>query len=158
MAFHLFAVTDDLCVNVEGTADFDDAFSGLLVGVDFHAVSHVEDFVHFFPVGAALFVNHAEQWRNGEEVVLYYVEVIYKVQHLGLSAAAAMNHAVNLGTVFVEDATDDRRIGTGGGEHHLAGIYARNFGGVGETLAATIDHLLRKVVVVAHWEMLGVVF
>ena len=66
----VFDVADYLGVDVEAFGYFDDALGGLLVGVYLHAVTHVEDFVHLFPFGAALVVYHAEERRDGEEVVL----------------------------------------------------------------------------------------
>ena len=38
--------------------------------IDLHAVTHVEHFVHFAPVGSALFLNNTEKRRNREQVVL----------------------------------------------------------------------------------------
>ena len=153
-----FDVADDLGVDVEAAGDVDDALCGVGVGVYLHAVAHVEDFVHFFPVGAALVVNHTEEWRDGEEVVFDDVEVVDEVEDLGLRAAAAVYHAADGGTVLVEDAADDGGVGASGGEDHLAGIDPGDFGGVGEAAAAAVDYLGGQVVVEGHGIVLGVEF
>ena len=59
-------VSDDAGVDVETLGDVDYAVGGLLVGVELHAVTHVEHFVHLLPVGAALVVDHFEQRWHGE--------------------------------------------------------------------------------------------
>lgn len=61
---------------------------GILLGqIYLETVAAVEDLVHFLPVGAALLLDCAEQRRNGEQVVLDDVDVLHKVQNLGLGAA-----------------------------------------------------------------------
>ena len=102
-------------------------------------------------------MNHAEEGRHGEEVVLDHMQMVYEVEHLGLSAAAAVYHAADVRAVLVEDATDDGGIGAGGGEDHMASVDSGYFGWVGKAAAAAIDHFGREVVVVAHGEVLGVV-
>lgn len=155
-ALVVFDVSDDLSINVEALGYVDDALGGGFVGVDFHTVSHVEDFVHLLPVGAAFLMDHLEEWGDGEEVVLDDMEVVDEVQYFCLSAAAAMYHAADVGAVFVQDTADDGGVGACGREHHLAGIDTGDFGGVGETAAAAIDHLFGEVVVVAHGVVLGI--
>ena len=153
-----FYVADDLCVDVEAFGYVDDALCGGFVGVDFHTVTHVEYFVHLFPVGCALVVNHFEERGNGEEVVFDYVQVVDEVEYLGLCAAAAVNHATDVGAVLVEYASDDWGIGAGGGEYHFAGVYSGYFGGVGETAVAAVYYIVGQIVIVAHGVVLGVVF
>ena len=153
-----FHVAYDLCVDVEASGYVDDALCGGFVGVDFHAVSHVEYFVHLFPFGCAFVVNHAEEWRDGEEVVFNHVEFVDEVQHFGLGAAAAVYHAADVCAVLVEYAPDDRGVGAGGGEDHFACIHSGYFGGVGESPRAAVDYVLWQVVVVAHGVLRGIEF
>lgn len=135
-----FDVADDLGVDVEAAGYVDDALGGVFVGVDFHAVAHVEYFVHFFPLGGAFVVDHAEERWDGEEVVFDHVEFVDEVEHFGLCAAAAVDHAADVWAVLVEDAPYDWGVGAGGGEDHLAGVDAGHFGGVGEAAVAAVDY------------------
>ena len=145
-----------MCIDVERTADVDDRFSRIGIGIDFHTVAHIEDLVHFVPIGTTLFMNQAEERRDGEKVVLDDMNIVDKMEHLGLGTATTMNHTVDVGTELVEDTADDRCIGTGGREDHFAGIDARHLGRVGEVFGATIDHLVGEVVVERHRELVGI--
>jgi len=89
---------NDLAVNVELLGNGNHFISSLLVGVNLQTVAHVEDFVHFVPVGARGGLNHLEQRRQSQHIVLYDVQLINKVQHLGLRTAAAMDDSVDPGT------------------------------------------------------------
>ena len=152
------AVSDDLCVNFETAAYVDDSLCGGLVGVELHTVAHIEDGVHLFPVGAALFVDEAEQRRGGEEVVLDHVQLVDEVQHLGLGTAAAVYHTVDFWAGFVKYAANDGSVGAGGREDHLAGIDASHFCGVCQTFAAAIYHFVGQTIVETFRELLGIVF
>lgn len=61
-----FAAAHDAGVDGEIAGDGDDVVGEGLVDVDFHAVAHVEDFVHFLPRGAGLLLDEAEEGRGGE--------------------------------------------------------------------------------------------
>ena len=150
------AVADDAGVDVEALGDVDDALGGGFVGVEFHAVPHVEDGVHLLPVGAALLVDETEEGWGGEEVVLDDMEVVDEVQYLGLGTSAAVYHAVDFGPVSIKDATHDGCIGACGRKDHASGINVSHFGGVGQALLAAVDHLARQVGVVALGEVLGI--
>ena len=76
-------------------------------------MTHVEYLVHFLPVGLAMLLNEAEQWRNGKHVVLDNTAVVaYEVQNLGLCATGAMNHTMDFRTQFVKQTLDYRSVGT----------------------------------------------
>ena len=93
----------NLCVDVEALADGNDLLCHFRTYVDFHAVSHVEHFVHLFPVCAALLLYGLEQRRHGEHVVLYHTAVIvYEMQHLGLCSTSAMYHSVYFRTKLIK--------------------------------------------------------
>ena len=108
-------MTNDLCIYIEATRDVDNTFCCSLVCVYLHTMTHVKDCVHFFPVGAALFLDKFEQWRNREHIVFYHMQLVDKVKYFCLCAAAAMDHTVNFSAVFVEDATYDRSVSAGRG-------------------------------------------
>lgn len=95
------ATADDSGVNIETFGNGDDFIRQFFVYVYFHAVSHIEDFIHLFPRSAGLFLNQPEQRRNGEKVVFDNVHVVYEVHDFGLCSAGAMHHAVNPVTVAV---------------------------------------------------------
>lgn len=61
-----FAAAHDAGVDGEVAGDGNDVVGEGLVDVDFHAVAHVEDFVHFLPRGAGLLLDEAEEGRGGE--------------------------------------------------------------------------------------------
>ena len=61
-----FDMTNHLGIYIETAADVNDALGHFWANVDFHPVAHVEHLVHLAPVGAAAFVDDAEQWRNIE--------------------------------------------------------------------------------------------
>ena len=50
-------------------------------------MAHVKDLVHFFPTSAALFLNQFKKWWRGEEIIFYYVHIIYKMKYFGLRSA-----------------------------------------------------------------------
>ena len=52
--------TDDLGVNIETFADCNDFLCVLGRHIYFHAMSHVEDFVHLFPIGATAMLDGFE--------------------------------------------------------------------------------------------------
>ena len=97
-----FDVADNLRIDVERAADVDDALGIFGRDVDFHAVAHIEDFVHLLPVRLALLVDDAEQGWQGEKVVLDDVAVLaHEVQYLGLSPPRAMHHTMDARSQFV---------------------------------------------------------
>lgn len=83
-----------------------------------------------------------EQWRNWEEVVLDDMEVLDEVQHLGLCAARAVYHAMNLMTHCIEHLLYDGSVGTGWAEHQLASIEWRTLDSIGQLQATTVDKFL----------------
>ena len=91
-------MSDDLGIDVETLAHSDDLVRNFWTDVDLHAVSHVEDLVHLFPICAGAVVNGLEEWGHGEHVVLYHFAVFAdEVQYFGLSATGAVHHTMNLG-------------------------------------------------------------
>ena len=150
MAYHLR-------VDVVPLGDVYDALGGRFVGVYLHSMAHVEDGVHLFPVGAAFVVDQSEQRWGGEEVVFHHMQLVDKVQHLGLGSATAVYHAADFRTVFVKHATDHRSICACGRQNQMAGINALHFGGVGQLFAATVDDFIGQVMVVALGVFLSIV-
>ena len=61
LCFRCLHVANNLAVDVEGLGDGNHLIGGFFVSVDFQAVAHIEDFVHFMPVGARSGLNHAEE-------------------------------------------------------------------------------------------------
>lgn len=82
-----FTATDDLSGDVEGVGNVDDLLCVFFRQINFQTMSHVEYLVHFFPIGAALFLDDFKEWRDREEVVLDNMEVVDEVENLGLRAA-----------------------------------------------------------------------
>lgn len=112
----------DLSGNAEAFA-YADNFVGMFgAEVYLHTVAHVEHFVHLGPVGAAFALDEVKEGRDWEHVVLYDKLVLYKMHHFGLCAAAAVNHAVDFGTHYLQNLFDDRSISACGREHELARI------------------------------------
>ena len=82
-----FDAAYDLGIDAERLADFYYLLGVLLGQIDFKAMTAVEHLVHLFPVSVALLLDGAEQGRDGEHVVLDYVNAVNKVQDLGLGTA-----------------------------------------------------------------------
>ena len=113
----------NLCIDVEALADGNNLFGIFGTYVDFESVSHIEHFVHFCPVGAALLCNGLEERWHGEHIVLDDAAIFaHKVQNLGLCTACAVYHTMDFGTQFVEQFLHDGCVCTGGGKHKFAGI------------------------------------
>lgn len=158
MLFAGFYTADDLCVEVKRPGDVDDGLCVRLRQVYFHAVAHVEDFIHLLPIGAALVVNQFEERWNVEQVVFDDVDVVDEVEHFGLCAAAAMHHAVDLAAQLPEHFDDDGRIGARWGQHQLACVDGRSGYGVGQATFAGIDKPRGDVAVVGLGIFYSVVF
>ena len=95
----------------------------------------------------------------GEEVVLDDAAVVaHEVQHLGLRAARAVHHAVNLRAKGVEQPFHHRSVCAGGREDELAGIQRAALYGIGQAECAAIYQFLGHGVVVALRIFLGQVF
>ena len=91
--------------------------------VHFQAMPHIEHLVHFAPVRIALLLDGLEQRWNGEEIVFDDTAVVsHKVQYLGLCAARAVYHTVDLGTERIEQLLNYRCVGAGGGKYQLSCI------------------------------------
>ena len=105
-------------------------------------MTHIEDLVHFAPVGAALLFDGAEQRRNGKQIVFHNVHAVDKMQHFGLRAARAVHHSVDGGAQFVEQALDNRRIGACGRQNQFASVQRRAFDLVGEFQAAAVNQFV----------------
>ena len=165
-------MANDLCIDVERTADGDDLFGHFGAYVDFHAMAHVEHLIHLAPVGAGTLVDGSEEWGYGEHVVLHHAAVVgYEMEHLRLGTSRAMHHAVNLGAKLVEQALDDGSIGAGRRENELAHIgegeglrLGRNKRDgfrcgirdiVGEAILAAVDEVVGHSVVEALGILLG---
>ena len=151
MAYHLG-------VDVERLGYLDDVRCGVFVGIDLHAMSHVEHLVHLLPVGLALLVYHLEQRWGGEEVVFHHMQVIYKMQHLRLRAAAAVYHAVDLRPVTVQYLAYHGCISPCRRKHHVTCIHACHLGRLGQLLVSGIDHLGGQCLVIRHRVFLGIDF
>ena len=59
-ALTFFNVTDNPSVNVEAVGDVNDLLSMFGLNIYFHTMTHIEHFVHFCLICAALFGNGAE--------------------------------------------------------------------------------------------------
>ena len=93
---------------METLAQRDDLLCQFGANVDFHSVSHVEDFIHFSPVRSALFGNRFEERWHGEHVVLDdFAVVADEVKDFRLCASGAVHHAVNLRSHLVKESFDD---------------------------------------------------
>ena len=122
-------------------------------------MSHVEYLVHFVPICSALFLDGAEEGRNGEEVVFDYQAIVaYEVEHFRLCASRAMHHAVDVRTECIEQLLDHRRIRAGRREHQLAGIDGRAFYQVGQLQVSAVYQVFGHGVVVAFRIFLRQVF
>ena len=72
--------------------------------VYFHAVTHVEHLVHFFPGCVAFFMYNLEQRGNGEHVVFNNPAVLtHEMEHFCLCTSCAVNHSVYFVAVSVEN-------------------------------------------------------
>ena len=122
-------------------------------------MSHVEHLVHLLPISAAFVVDCAEEWGDGEHVVLDHAAVVaYEMQHLGLCASRAVNHTVDVGTHLVKHLLDDGSIGAGGGEDKLSGIYGSTFHLLVETVGTAIYQFVGNSMVVGLGIFLGKIF
>ena len=140
---------NNLTVNIELLSNSNHFVGSFFIGVNLQTVTHVEDFVHFVPIGARGGLNHAEQGRQSQHVVLHDVQLVYEMQHFGLGTAAAMDDAVDLLAEVLQNRDHQRGIGTGGRKDEFAYVHTRDLGGVGEFVRAGIDQVLRDAVVVA---------
>ena len=66
-------VANDLAVNIELLGNGNHLIGGLFVGVYFQTMAHIEDLVHFVPIGARGGLDHLEQGRQRQHVVLHDV-------------------------------------------------------------------------------------
>ena len=108
-----FNPSNDLGVNAKPQAGGHNGFSRGLVGVDLQAMAHVEHLVHLFPRRARLLLNGLKQHGNVHHVVFDHVQArVQKVKHLGLCTARAMDHAVNLRPVFLQESLHHRSVGS----------------------------------------------
>ena len=83
----LFDASYDLRIYSERLAYVYNLLGVFLRQIDLEAVTTVEYLVHLLPFGLALLLDGAEQRRDGEEVILDYVNTLNKVQYLGLCTA-----------------------------------------------------------------------
>ena len=79
LLFRSFHMANNLAVNVEFFCDGNHLISRLFVGVDLQTVTHVEDLVHLVPVGARGGLDHLEQRRQSQHVVLHDVQLVDEV-------------------------------------------------------------------------------
>ncbi len=80
---------NNLAINIELLRDSNHLISGLFVGVNLQTMAHVEDLVHLVPISARSGLDHLEQGRQRQHVVLHDVQLVNEMQHLGLGAATA---------------------------------------------------------------------
>lgn len=66
VGFCLFHMADDASIDAETLRDGHDLLGIFGCDIDLHAVTHIEHFVHFTPIRAALLVDDAEQRRDRE--------------------------------------------------------------------------------------------
>ena len=83
------------------------------------------------------------------------MHVSHKVHDFGLCAARAVNHAVDIATVTVQDGLHHRCICTRGRKHQTSGIHRRSLHRLGERAVAAIHHFGRQSVVVGFGEFGG---
>ena len=69
------------------------------------------------------------------------MEVVYKMQHLGLRSATTMDHTLYVSTVLLEDFTDDRGIGTGWRKHQLSYSKRASLDPIGQTITSGINQI-----------------
>ena len=146
---------NDLAINVELLSNCNHFIGSLFVGVDLQTMPHVEDFVHFVPIGARGCLNHAEERGQRQHVVLHDVQLVNEMQYLGLGTATAMDDAVDLLTEVLQNRDHQRGVGAGGREDEFTYINTWDFGGVGEFVGTGIDQVIRDAMVVALVVFLG---
>ena len=118
-----FNATNNLSIDIEALADFDDFLCVFWLDVHFKSVSHIKHLIHFAPVCPALFGNSLEKRRNREHIVFYHLAVFAnKMKHLRLCAPCAVHHSVDVGTHFVQDAFNNRSVSTCGRQNQFASI------------------------------------
>lgn len=125
--------------------------------IDFEAVPHVEDLVHFAPGRLRFLLDEREKRRGGEEIVFDDAQAGSEFHHFGLAAAGAMDHAVEVWPQLREELFYHRQIGAGRGEEQLAYVDAGHGRGFAEAATAAIDKLLVGAGVVAFGVAGGVV-
>ncbi len=130
---------DDLGLYPIGLGDVDDLLGMALVEVDFHAVAHVEDLVHFLPVSTAFLLNDPEQGRSIKQVVLDHMDIVHKMEDFGLCPAAAMHQSVDMWAHVVEHIHHDGGIGSGGGKHQLAHVHRSAGSGIGQVVFSAVN-------------------
>ena len=114
---------DDLCVYTEALRDLDYLLGVLWRKVNLETMTHVEYLVHLCPVCAALLVDSLEKRRYREEVVLDHTDVVaYEMKDLGLSAARAVNHTMDLWSEGIKKLLHYRSICTCRRKDELTGI------------------------------------
>ena len=137
-----FRAADDLRGDAEGFALGDDAGCGFGIAIDFHAVAHVVHAEHFFRAGVAGLLDRGEDRRDRQEVVLDVMHACAEADALGLTAAGAVHHAVNVVAVFGEELLDDRRVGAGRAHDRVADCHARVGERIGHFVRAAVKELL----------------
>ena len=124
--------------------------------VHFQTVTHIEYLVHFAPIRVALLLDGLEQGRYGEEVVFDDAAVVaHEVQHLGLCAAGAVHHSMNLRTKGIEQLLHYRSVCAGGGENQLSGIQRTALYAICQFQSAAVDQLFGYGLVIAFGVFLG---
>lgn len=142
-------MTDNLCINVERLADCYYLFRNLRTNINFHTVSHVEDLVHFLPISSAFIMNHLEERRHREHVVLYDATVvIHEMKHLCLRSTCTVYHTMNLRTELVKHLLYHRCISACRRKHELSGINSKSFYCISEFLCTGINKFVRNFLVI----------
>jgi hypothetical protein len=108
-----FAKTDHAGFDIKTLADLHDLLNKGIRDIKFHTVPHVENLIHFPPACSGLFFNQCEKGRGREEVVLYNMQMIRKMEDLGLASSTAVDHSVDVLPVKVQDLFYYRSKGSG---------------------------------------------
>mmetsp|Transcript_63377 Transcript_63377/g.165984 ORF Transcript_63377/g.165984 Transcript_63377/m.165984 type:complete len:419 (-) Transcript_63377:326-1582(-) len=121
----LLHAADDLRLHGEGLGDvYDRLRRRHVLAVELHAVPTVEDLVHLLPRGLRLLLDETEDRRRRQQAVLHHVQArAQEVEDLGLGAAAAVDHAVDLvAQAGLQDLLDDGRVRPRGRQHELPSV------------------------------------
>ena len=68
-----FNPTHNLGLYTKRLTDGNDLLGHCFIDIKFHAVPHIENFIHFLPSGTRLLLNQLEKRRNGKQLIFYDV-------------------------------------------------------------------------------------
>ena len=101
-----FRSANDLRGNVKGFAYGNDFGGSRGITENFHAMPHVVNAKHFLGAGATCFPDGFKNRRDRHQVVFDVMNPGTKAQALGLATAGAVNHPVDMRTMFVQKLFD----------------------------------------------------